>query len=160
MNVKRTAPEWDPQASPTFWINHASRLLMRHFEQRLRPLDMGMAYLPVVIALQERGALLQRDLAAAAHVEQPTMAALLARMARDGLILRAPHPTDGRATQISLSAKSKARLPAAKAGLREIADRAMSGFSARERATLIALLLRVVRNLDPSIDDRTPRAPR
>src|SRR4051812_26796376 len=30
---------WDLGSSPTFWINHASRLLMRHFEQRLRPLD-------------------------------------------------------------------------------------------------------------------------
>jgi hypothetical protein len=26
-------------ATPTFWINHASRLLVREFEQQLRPLD-------------------------------------------------------------------------------------------------------------------------
>src|SRR3954467_12220457 len=109
MKVK-SGPRWNPESSPTFWINHASRLLMRRFEQRLRPLDFGMAYLPVVVALQENGALLQKQLAQHAHVEQPTMAALLARMERDGLISREPHPSDKRASQISLSAKAKERL--------------------------------------------------
>lgn len=149
MNVKE-APPWDPQAVPTFWINHASRLLMRHFEQRLRPLEFGMAYLPVVIALEEHGPLLQKQLARYAHVEQPTMAALLTRMERDGLIERAPHPDDKRASQISLSAKARKRLPEAKARLGEVAEQALAGLSERERATFMALLRRVVTNLDPS----------
>jgi DNA-binding MarR family transcriptional regulator len=147
MHVK-TGPRWDPESAPTFWINHASRLLMRRFEQRLRPLDFGMAYLPVVIALEENGALLQKQLAEHAHVEQPTMAALLARMERDGLVLHKPHPSDKRASQISLSAKAKARLPSAKKRLGEVAQQATAGLSERERATLIALLRRVVNNLD------------
>src|SRR5690349_1750469 len=103
MKVER--PAWNPAASPTFWINHASRMLMREFEQRLRPLDFGMAYLPVAVALEGGAALPQKDLAERARVEQPTMAALLTRMARDGLISRAPHPTDKRAALISLTPK-------------------------------------------------------
>ena len=147
MKVK-VEPRWDPESSPTFWINQASRLLMRHFERRLRPLDFGTAYFPVAQALEDGGALLQKDLAERARVEQPTMAALVARMERDGLIAREPHPGDRRATLISLSVTAKARLPAAKKGLREVADRAMTGFSERERATLMGLLRRVVDNLD------------
>ena len=152
MQVKG-GPRWNPESSPTFWINHASRLIMRRFEQRLRPLDFGMAYLPAVIPLEEDGALLQRHLAERAHVEQPTMAALLARMERDGLITRAPHPGDGRARRITLSAKAKARLPAAKARLGEVVKQATAGFSQRERATLMALLRRVVVNLDRAGED-------
>ncbi|NBD08241.1 MarR family transcriptional regulator [Corallococcus sp. c25j21] len=152
MKVK-TPPRWDPAAAPTFWINHASRLLMRHFEQRLRPLDFGMAYLPVVGELEEHGALLQKQLAELARVEQPTMAALLTRMERDGLITREPHPGDKRAMRISLSAKAKARVPQAREQLGEVADQATAGFSERERATLIALLRRVVSNLDPTAED-------
>lgn len=152
MNVN-PAPRWNPESTPTFWINHASRLLMRRFEQRLRPLEFGMAYLPVVIALDENGALLQKQLAEHAHVEQPTMAALLTRMERDGLISREPHPRDKRASQISLSAKAKARLPSAKARLGEVAEQATSGFSERERATFVALLRRVVNNLDQAVED-------
>lgn len=147
MIIKRE-PDWNPASSPTFWINHASRLLMRLFEQRLRPLDFGMAYLPVVIALEENGALLQKDLAERAHVEQPTMAALLARMERDGLIVRKPHPKDKRASLISLSRKAKDRLPSAKEQLGEVLEQAMSGFEEAERAMIIELLQRVVGNLD------------
>lgn len=149
MNVKHRA-RWDPEASPTFWVNHASRLLMREFEQRLRPLDFGMASLPVAEALKERGPLAQKQLAELSHVEQPTMAALLTRMERDGLILREPHPTDKRATLLSLSAKAKSRLPSAEEGLLEIAERALRGFTAQERTLTLTLMRRIVKNLDES----------
>lgn len=139
--------DFKPESKPTFWINHASRLIMREFEHRLRPLDFGMAYLPVVMALRESGELTQKELAEHAQVEQPTMAALLARMERDGLILRKPHPQDKRSSRISLSAKAKASLPDAMTQLLEGADRATSGLSQREQATLIELLQRVVTNL-------------
>jgi len=152
MKVK-PQPRWDPESVPTFWINHASRLLLRRFEQTLRPLGFGMAYLPVAIALEESGALLQKDLADRAHVEQPTMAALLARMERDGLIARGPHPSDKRASLISLTPTAKARLPIARERLGKGAERATLGFSERERATLLALLRRVVKNLDDRIED-------
>lgn len=126
---------------------------MRRFEQQLRPLGFGMAYVPVVITLQENGALSQKELAQRAHIEQPTMAALLARMERDGLIAREPHPSDGRVSQISLTARAKARLPAAKEVMQQIADQAVAGFSDRERATLLRLLGRVVKNLDEPVED-------
>ncbi|ADO70883.1 MarR family winged helix-turn-helix transcriptional regulator [Stigmatella aurantiaca] len=158
MKVKRD-PHWDPEATPTFWINHASRLLMRQFEQRLRPLDFGMAYLPVVIALEENGTLLQKELAVRAHVEQPTMAALLTRMERDGLITREPHPDDKRASQISLSAKGRARLPLAKEQLREVVGQATAGFSDRERAVLMGLLRRMVSNLGSEAEEGGDHGP-
>ena len=138
---------WEPQAYASFWINHASRLLMRDFEAILRPLGFGMAYLPVAFALAEHGPLLQKDLAGHAHVEQPTMAALLARMERDGLIEREPHPSDRRATSIRLSAKAKRGLPKARTALFEVAQRVTGGFTDAERATFLALLQRAVVNL-------------
>lgn len=143
-------PDWDPKAAPTFWINHASRLIMRRFEQELRPLGFGMAYLPVTIALEENGSLQQKDLVERARVEQATMAALLGRMERDGLISRTPDPDDGRASKISLTSKAKTRLPRVKDGLRVGVARAMTGFSEGEKETLLRLLKRVVTNLqDP-----------
>lgn len=146
MKVKRD-PTWDPAAAPSYWINQASRVLMRRFEQRLRPLDFGMAYLPVALALEEEGALLQKDLAERAHVEQPTMAALLARMERDGLVAREPHPTDKRASQIRLTTKAKSRLPLAKEVLWNVAETVTIGFSEKERETFLKLLRRAVQNL-------------
>lgn len=147
MKIKKNR-HWDPAAHPTFWVNHASRLLMRRFEQRLRPLDFGMAYMPVVGALEENGTLLQKQLAEHAHVEQPTMAALINRMDRDGLIVRREDPHDKRSMRLSLSAKAIKRLPEAKARLQEIADAAMEDFSESEKAVLLTLLRRLVVTLE------------
>ena len=148
----KTAPGWDPTSIPTFWVNHVSRLLMRRFEQLLRPLRFGFAYLPVAVALDENGNLLQRDLAETAHVEQPTMAALLARMERDGLIVRQPHPLDRRASSIALSREGKTRLPKAKERLVVAVEEALEGFTADEIATLTRLLRRMAKNLGEDFD--------
>jgi MarR family transcriptional regulator for hemolysin len=151
--MKRKKPlHRDPFSKPTFWINHASRLLVREFEQQLRPLDFGMAYLPVVMAIKENGPLLQKHLAELAHVEQPTMAALLVRMERDGLIQQDPHPSDKRARLVSLSTKAKKRVPSAMKRLGEVAEQATSGLNEEERAMIIALMRRVVNNLEQQND--------
>ena len=152
MKVKGAA-SWDPSSWASFWINQASRLLMRRFEQRLRPLGFGMAYLPVLVALEKNEGLLQRELAQHAHVEQPTIAALLARMERDGLISREPHPDDLRAQQIAITARARARLPDAKSRLTEVAEVVTLGFSKQERETFLSLLRRAVANLEAA-DER------
>lgn len=146
-------PDWSPETSPPFWINQASRLILRHFEQRLRPLGLGFAYLPVARVLSEEGPCQQKDLARRAHVEQATMAALLTRMERDGFIERSPHPTDKRASLIHLTPKAQASMPEARRVLRQGAERATEGLGEAERAQLIALLQRVVTNLEPREDD-------
>ena len=133
--------------APTFWINHASRLIMRQFEDQLRPLGFGFAYIPVVRALEESGPLIQKDLVARARVEQPTMTALLARMERDHVIRRAADPADGRANRISLTAQAKKRLPQARAALQVVVERALAGLERDERQALMDLLQRVVQNL-------------
>lgn len=143
---------FDPESAPTFWVNQVSRLLTRHFEQRLRPFDAGMAYLPVLFGLDqsENGTLLQKQLVELAYVEQPTMAALLTRMERDGLIEREAHPTDKRASHICLSEKAKQRLPSVKEEIVAVAEQAMTGFTDEERSALICLLQRVAKNLNSS----------
>lgn len=126
---------------------------MREFERRLRPFDLGFAYFPVLKALEEHGALLQRDLAETAHVEQPSMAALLSRMERDGIIARSQHPEDKRASLISLTRLGKVRMTPAQDALFQCVEQALRGFSQKERATLIALLRRVVENLEAARED-------
>lgn len=147
MNFKPDAP-WNPEATPTFWINHASRVVMKHFEQRLRPLDFGMAYMPVAIALEENGPLPQKQLAELAQVEQPTMAALLMRMERDGLIVRKANDADRRSTLFALTDKAKQRLPAAREQLFAVVAEAMDGIPDTDQARLMAILASIVGNLE------------
>ena len=148
-------------SAPTFWINQASRMIMRRFEERLRPLGFGVAYLPVAVTLDEHGALQQKELLDHVAIEQPTMTALLARMERDRLVVRKPDPDDARARRVSLTAHGKRVLEDVKATLPHVVDDALVGVTTEDQATLLRILRRIVENLgEPGAegDGRPPGA--
>ena len=146
--IDDTSPEWNPEASASFWINRASRSLLRRQDERLRPLGFGINQMSIVHALADRGSASQKDLAEWAQVEQPTMAQMLARMERNRVIKRKPNPKDGRGSLASLTRTARLRLPKAKAALVEGECEATAGFSAAETTLFLALLKRVVGNLE------------
>jgi MarR family transcriptional regulator, transcriptional regulator for hemolysin len=139
---------WDPAATAAFWVNRASRELIRHFDARLRPLGFAMSHLPVLGALADGRARSQAELAQIARVEQPTMAETVARMVRDGVVQRDPDPDDRRATRISITRRSRARLEKAKQALIDGEREATAGLSREEKVLLRSLLQRVVSNLE------------
>jgi DNA-binding MarR family transcriptional regulator len=155
MQVKRTSREARNSPQPVqpdtfvgFWINLASRTIVRVLDARLRPHGFAISYLPVLRALAEGGSLSQKDLARLARVEQPTMAEMLARMEHDGLVSREPNPDDKRGSLTSLTRSARTRFPKARETLMEGEREAMAGFSDEEKALLLELLQRVVKNLD------------
>lgn len=133
-----------------FWVNRASRTIVRILDAQLRPLGLAMSHLPVLRALAEGGAQPQKALAELARVEQPTMAELLARMEQYGLVRRGPNPADRRGSLLSVTRLARARLPRAIAMLVACERAATAGFSDEERAMLVALLRRIVDNLERS----------
>jgi MarR family transcriptional regulator, transcriptional regulator for hemolysin len=76
------------------------------------------------------------------------MAQMLARMERDGLIQHAPDPADGRSSRITLTKVAEARLPDAVAVLLRGNRKILCGFTDEEAGLLIALLTRLIANLD------------
>ena len=138
----------DVLATPGHLIGLAARGFARLSEARLKPLGFGIGHLPVLVALRDGRAGTQRDLARFARTEQPPMAQMLARMERDGLIERRPDPTDGRSSRITLTEAARARMPEAVAVLLHGNRDALEGFTDSEAAAFIALLTRVIANLD------------
>ena len=140
-------------SAPTFWINHASRMVLRRFDDRLRPLGFSMAYIRVAVALEEHGALQQKDLLRHIAIEQPTMTALLTRMERDRFLVRKPDPTDARARLVSLTSRGSTVMTQARAVMRDVVEETMMGVSKEEQERLIRTLQIVVRNLtDESVE--------
>ena len=135
-------------STPGHLISLAARGFARLSEARLKPLGFGVGHLPVLVALQDGRANTQRDLARFAKIEQPSMAQMLVRMERDGLIQRTPDATDGRSSRIALTVVARTRLPEACAALFEGNREALGGFTDEEAAQLVALLTRVIANLD------------
>jgi MarR family transcriptional regulator, transcriptional regulator for hemolysin len=138
----------DVLSTPGHLISLAARGFARLSEARLKPLGFGVGHLPVLVALQDGRASTQRDLARFAKIEQPPMAQMLARMERDGLIQRAPDPADGRSAKVTLTRVAKARLPDAVAVLLQGNREVLHGFKDEEAAQLVALLTRLIANLD------------
>ncbi|WP_213982104.1 MarR family transcriptional regulator [Sphingomonas sp. dw_22] len=144
--------EWTPHEIPALLIGIAARQLARINEERLRPLGLAIAQIPVVVALKDGAAIPQKELARIAGVEQPSMAQLLARMERDGLIARAPNPDDGRSSLVSLTPKAMAQLdPGRRMLLAGNAD-ALRGMTPAEVESFTALLQRVIANLSPQAE--------
>jgi MarR family transcriptional regulator, transcriptional regulator for hemolysin len=135
--------------TPGHLINRLSRLSLRWAEERLHPLGLATAQMPVLYALKDGVYLTQKELASLARIEQPTMAQLLVRMERDGLIRRTANPNDKRSSLISLRPLALKKLPQAKQVLIQGNKEALRGFTDREIETLSRLLRRVVKNLDP-----------
>ncbi|MEV6767266.1 MarR family transcriptional regulator [Nocardia sp. NPDC051030] len=129
-------------------INRAARALARDGDAALKPLGMRYAQVPVLALTREGSELTQKDLAEATGIEQPSMAQLLTRMERDGLIRRTPHPRDARSQTITLTAETAERAAAARLRMADLNQRAIAGFTAEEIRTLEDLLTRVNNNLD------------
>ncbi|NTJ65643.1 MarR family transcriptional regulator [Agrobacterium rhizogenes] len=140
--------DWDLFDTPVPLINMASRAFSRLGERRVKALGFNIGQLPVLYLLRNGAQMSQKDLAKFAKIEQPSMAQMLARMERDGLIRRTPDPTDGRSSLISLTDAAVAKLPAARQALEEGREQVLSGFSADEVQTLVQLMRRLNQNLD------------
>jgi MarR family transcriptional regulator for hemolysin len=135
-------------STPGHLTSLAARGFVRLSEARLKPLGFGVGYLPVLVALTNGRARTQRDLARFAKMEQPSMAQMLVRMERDGLIRRVPDPSDGRSSLISLTEIAESRLPDAFTVLFQGNRAALNGFTDEEAAQFISLLTRLIANLD------------
>ncbi|MBB3610917.1 MarR family transcriptional regulator [Rhizobium sp. BK602] len=140
--------DWDLFDTPGPLINMASRAFSRLGERRVKALGFNIGQLPVLYLLRDGAQMSQKELAKFAKIEQPSMAQMLARMERDGLIRRAPDPTDGRSSFISLTDAAIAKLPAARQALEERREAVLEGFSRDEVQTLLQLMRRLNENLD------------
>lgn len=143
------------EPSVGYLIYGAGRLLKRLADQRLEPLGLSSAYLPIISELAKHGEMSQKRLAELVRIEQPTMTATLSRMERDRVIERRRNPQDGRSALISLAARTNEQLPAIQAVARTISEDALAELPEHQRAefrqvmsTIISTLVKLVRDPD------------
>ena len=138
---------FDSSRSTGHLVSRAQRLFAKEADRRLKPLGLSSGHIPVILALAVEPVLSQRALVQSAAIEQPTMAATLARMERDGLVERRPDRTDARSSLFSLTRRAKSKLPQFFEQLDEGNAVALAGLRGRERRQLLDLLTRVIHNL-------------
>jgi MarR family transcriptional regulator for hemolysin len=135
-----------------YMMNWAARVFRRLADRRLKPLGFSSGHLPVLNALIQADGMSQKALIEVSAMEQPTMAATLARMERDGLVERSADPNDGRAVLYSLTTATIAKVPAIKAAieqmntdaLRTLPEDQRDQFRAQLQAMIVAMETMVV----------------
>ena len=132
-------------------VNRTARLLRRLADQRLAPFGLSAGYLPVLTALIRGEALSQKALTEHAGIEQPTMAATLARMERDGAIERQPDPGDKRSVLFTLSARTRSQAVGIEATIRRLNSDALDGVSRPDRERLLDVLEAVAASVEKAL---------
>lgn len=135
------------ESSAGYMTNLAARLFARAVHRNVRELGVSAGYLPVFFALAADKTLTQTALAKAAAIEQPTMAATLTRMERDGLVVRRPDPLDGRSSLVSLTPVALKKIRAVEAAVSAVNERALSDLTEKERIAFMAALQTIARAL-------------
>jgi DNA-binding MarR family transcriptional regulator len=130
--------------SAGFLVNHMARLFANALHARIRPLGLAPAQFMALLELWEGDGLTQRDLVRRLDVEQATMANTLARMERDGLIVRRANPGDARSQTVHLTRAALAlREPAMEAAMAVNAV-ALAGLSEDDRDRFLAMMRQAI----------------
>lgn len=145
------------EASAGYLANHMARLFAQGLQQRIGPLGLSIGQFPVLLELWREDGLTQKELVTRLDLEQATMANTLARMDRDGLIRRKPHPEDGRAQLIWLTEKAKALKEPATEAARAQNALALAGLSNEERTLFLDMMARTIDAMRAA--DRPSEAP-
>ena len=130
-------------------IHGVAKAWREELDRRLRPLGLTRVQWQalLVISRAPRG-LTQRELADRLDIGAPATVALIDRMEREGFVERAPVPGDRRRNAVRATAASRklfARIEATAGALRR---EILSGMTARELATLHALLTKAKQRIE------------
>jgi len=88
-------------------LREAIQRLSRRVRQARPVGDLTFSQLSALTSLQLAGALTPRELADVERVQPPTMTKIVGKLEERGLVIRTPHPTDGR--QVILAATEQGR---------------------------------------------------
>lgn len=94
--------------SATYLANLLAKGFSRSLSTKASDLGFSPGQYPVLIELWNVDGMTQREILDRLDIEQATLANTLARMERDGLIVRKPHPTDKRAMRNFLTERGRA----------------------------------------------------
>ncbi|MEU4694472.1 MarR family transcriptional regulator [Actinoplanes sp. NPDC023714] len=105
--------------------------------RQARPVgDLTFSQLSALTSLQLAGALTPRELADVERVQPPTMTKIVGKLEDRGLVMRTPHPTDGRQVILTATDQGRAVYAQYEQARNEWLAQALERLSPEERETL------------------------
>ena len=121
----------------------AAACIIDIFLQRMVVYGLRTADFSMLSLVGHNPGITSRELCAALGILPPNLVRIVADLDTRGLLLRKPHPTDGRAIGLHLSAEGKRMLRDAERTVRQLEDDAAHRLTAAEQKLLISLLKKI-----------------
>ncbi len=136
--------EFDRTQSAGYLGNVMARLLTRALHMEIEDYGLAPAQFMTMVEIWRDPGVTQRLLVDRLGVEQGTMTNTLARMERDGFIVRRPHETDGRAQTVHLTKKAQEILEPTILGAIRSNEAALGCLTDTEREQFLDLMQKVI----------------
>lgn len=130
-------------ASPSHLLRRAEQFAAEIFTRAELPGGVTLRQTVLLAAIAEAEGASQSDLVGATGVDRSTLAEMMARMERKGLIARSTAEADGRAKSVSLTAEGRRRLHAALPAIREVDNALLAALPKGKRASFVDTLAKL-----------------
>ncbi|MEN9712396.1 MAG: hypothetical protein RLY90_657 [Pseudomonadota bacterium] len=121
----------------------AALTIIARFMERMAPFDLRPVDFSVLSLIRHNPGVTSRQLCNELNILPPNMVVFLKTFEKRQLIQRKPHPTDGRATGLSLTAEGETLMQAAEACAMQSDLSVVERLSAAEQKTLTRLLKKI-----------------
>jgi DNA-binding MarR family transcriptional regulator len=137
--------------SPSHLLHRAQQIAANQSAQALREAGITLRQFSVLAALSEAEGTSQSRLVEATGVDRSTLADMVFRMEKTGLIARTKSPEDARAKAVSLTEKGRAALNRAAPSVRQADAMLLANLPKNRRDPFVDILSRIA-HADPMAD--------
>jgi DNA-binding MarR family transcriptional regulator len=121
----------------------ASLLIMGRFFERMSEFELSPADFSILTLIRYNPGVTSRQLCTELAIQPPNMVNVLKEFEQRGLVLRSPHPTDGRALGLSLTEEGEKMIKRAEKIAEDSDQSATSKLTPDEQRTLNKLLKKI-----------------
>lgn len=121
----------------------AALAIIEQFMPRMAPFDLRTVDFSVLSLITHNPGITSRQLCSNLNILAPNLVAMINSLEKKKLIARKPHPLDGRAMGLHLTAKGQKLMVEAEKAVNQLELDATNRLTASERKTLLALLKKI-----------------
>lgn len=145
--------------SPSHLLRRAEQFATELFARSELHDGVTLRQTVLMAAIAEAEGASQSDLVRTTGVDRSTLAEMMARMERKGLIARAAAADDGRAKSVRLTNEGRRRLDSVLPAIRDVDRNLLAALPATRRTAFQAILAELAEAADTAMSEETPAKP-
>jgi DNA-binding MarR family transcriptional regulator len=145
--------------SPSHLLRRAEQFASELFARSELHDGVTLRQTVLMAAIAEAEGASQSDLVRTTGVDRSTLAEMMARMEKKGLIAREAAADDGRAKSVSLTNEGRRRLDAVLPAIREVDRKLLAALAASRRSAFQAILSELAETADNTMVEEPPAKP-